>query len=1528
MCWVASGSNLTMMAFVTGQCPSSHHDFGDKTVGLVTEFVWRRRRYLLVELLDSRCSSLCCYCLSTSRVLRAISFSTKISCMEVIGVSSFRDMLYLHSALQHFSGIAVIGTEQGDLLLLDLALETEALFRTESKPAEFQLMPIMEGNFETGLRDIHLQGKHPGVCLHSHPEARATSLLSVRHTSQLVVGYSTGKLHFWNLKHLNKESEVQFEREPAAIVALQFQESSNVRTPRCFVWAVSSEQSREGGSVSLNLVELLFQDFNRSSPVHYQGLLHVRVCHRQRLCDGVEPSPSASFCRFLSSRVIGGCERTSESDASQQSGAQRNLHHGILVVLAWEVKKAESFTFVALFSLHQWLQEEKPYPLKSNSELEGCRYLNVWSMPTRHTPPLPALDITVFKNLHWCERKTWNKAVEPGNPVELLVLGAATMYVDCFTHHRFPAYQFKPVSIKGFSADVSVQNLCSIMEYPTDQVPPFCPQEETLQYLLTRALINKSIRSIIRWTKSLLAGDPDMENTAHTFCSWVCKMADHCKKQLLFLCFSSCQGQWMNMGQTSLNHVFNLVQVLRNLLTIIQFLKKQPHLLQWDGGMNWDREHRSVKRHIWLGKVVHWFGLTGLLANSSDAWDPHQVCQMWSLIQHNYRTAVFCKEEECGLLIQGIVSCLKKQQVRVWTTQEPQSACYPPPSLQAVLKLFLKPRIDIVSVQAIFLYFLLDVTHFLHYENNLLKSFSLAFDVPPGFCQQIKGFWFLDQRQISCSMELLVHPSTLRPWHSWQHSLIIQVLLKEGERQTALNYIHWSKPAIEKPKDLKLCIDVFLHNRCAAHACSLLKEIGDFSDDILKHFLHSCDDLGLLTESMALIISLDKEVTRAYFTESTRLQTNSAMSFSEEEPPNQEISFQKAANDRVKKQSPKPFSASLYRASASELFSPKDVMVLLRESILDLSETCPPIREKGTVLWPEYLGKDTAASQTSGLFLSAPNCPQAVSSPSPTSSSSGCESEQSEQDESVTAEDLQPAEPDDKKCSCTLSLTPESSSSVFTTSSLLDADGINNPASSEGFGDVLPDVSYLLHDAVCEVMDDSLEGDNEFTAEDLSHPDFLFTLYGDTESVALNSLSKETVEDNVPMDNCSTEESVNLPQTCAIAGAHLWTEEGAASFCEDIAHNRERRGSRMNLHLQFCSNEDNRASFPACAEQEEPENFLSPDRAKMNYTKVMHKEISCGTEGGTKNLCCAAPTEEKTKNLSFSQGSLTSSSFSSHFFLDLEPLQRAMDYPVQEEFLEQRRRESQEAVDQPEILTSCVFTESMQTFFIDYPKSPVLEDSEGDDAGTLGSTARKASTARKTSLLDIETELKVSERYKQAFSLQETSLIIPPPRTARHRHSLGSGPFPSLRGHRHRALPHFPSEKAPVRSPYGKPCKKEAVCFKTTSDRLGHCKLGSWWKQALESRRASAGLLPAIDQFTSTSSDKKTSAVSARSHSHGSFFQSAPKQKVEKGEAKQMGKEEPVRKRSTGRFTMSKAEKTAGVQRVERAKRSKKFKRK
>ncbi|XP_016308207.1 uncharacterized protein LOC107662640 [Sinocyclocheilus anshuiensis] len=104
---------------------------------------------------------------------------------------------------------------------------------------------------------------------------------------------------------------------------------------------------------------------------------------------------------------------------------------------------------------------------------------------------------------------------------------------------------------------------------------------------------------------------------------------------------------------------------------------------------------------------------------------------------------------------------------------------------------------------------------------------------------------------------------------------------------------------------------------------------------------------------------------------------------------------------------------------------------------------------------------------------------------------------------------------------------------------------------------------------------------------------------------------------------------------------------------------------------------------------------------------------------------------------------------------------------------------------------------------------------------------------------------------------------------------------------------------------------KEAVCFRTTSDRVGHCKLGSWRKQALETRRASTGLLPALEQVSpvtrASSTEKRTSPVPRRLQCHGlgSFLDPPSSPRVEKREVKQAVKDELTGRRGSLKGTIN-----------------------
>ncbi|KAM7403022.1 hypothetical protein PAMA_003784 [Pampus argenteus] len=325
----------------------------------------------------------------------------------------------------------------------------------------------------------------------------------------------------------------------------------------------------------------------------------------------------------------------------------------------------------------------------------------------------------------------------------------------------------------------------------------------------SEALASNNIRRVIRWLRKLTAeGDARVEEILPTFSCWVQRTSEFAKKELLTLCFSRCQGLWMFLDKASFTRVHTLLQRLGNLLTLAQWARRQlcsAHL--WHGvgvpcvvcrdtcGSSevrrgcWNRAHWALRQHIWLGRLVQWWGIMGLLPKHPEAHEVKRISQMWKEMDHSHRKACLetLKWEEVGVerwssFIQGMMTHLNKQHGCVWTCEACTHQCYPPPNLQALLKLVLVPRIDNMATV---------------------------------------------------------------PWLSWQHRCIIHCLLARKQPRLALRYLHWTTPAIESVEDAKLCADVLLQNSCVSDAWALLKKGHTGSDDMIMYFLQACEGFGL-----------------------------------------------------------------------------------------------------------------------------------------------------------------------------------------------------------------------------------------------------------------------------------------------------------------------------------------------------------------------------------------------------------------------------------------------------------------------------------------------------------------------------------------------------------------------------------------------------------------------------------------------------------------------------------------------------------
>ncbi|XP_016527466.1 uncharacterized protein LOC103138730 isoform X2 [Poecilia formosa] len=497
-----------------------------------------------------------------------------------------------------------------------------------------------------------------------------------------------------------------------------------------------------------------------------------------------------------------------------------------------------------------------------------------------------------------------------------------------------------------------------------------------LEVQWSEALGANKIRAIIHWLKKLhIKGDACLEEHLQTFGSWLQRTSEFTKKELLTLCFSRCQGLWMFLDRSSFVEVHILLQRLQNLLILVQWLRKQqgfkaPCMICRDtqhssNGRNacWNQELWTLKRHIWLGRLVQWWGIMGLLPRFP-AQELRRISQMWKEMELSHqemclKTAGWNKKEmeRCGFLIKGMVMQLSKRHGCIWTSEDCTDQCYPPPSLHALLKLVLVPCTDNMLVQGILLYFILDVVNFLQCKDNLLQSFCHAFTIPHRFSHQIKAFWMFDHGRTKASMELLLSPKAAVPQFSWQHRCIIISLLKSKQHHMALKYLQWTKPPIETTEDAKLYAEVFLLSSCLTDAWALLKRSHTENEDMVMYLLQACKGVNLHAEAVKYICHGCNGEEDCHRAEVCILQQKNKDCFGE--------------------MVPYPLSATLYQNQAKRTMSSEELVKLVKKAVTEVRKPNPRISE---VVWPN---KPKRKSSSREIFLSVQALRRLTPSPFP-----------------------------------------------------------------------------------------------------------------------------------------------------------------------------------------------------------------------------------------------------------------------------------------------------------------------------------------------------------------------------------------------------------------------------------------------------------------------------------------------------------------------------------------------------------------
>ncbi|XP_023187825.1 protein ELYS isoform X2 [Xiphophorus maculatus] len=894
LAWLASGSNLEVVHAVTGERLSAYCFSGGggehpPIVLAARDFSWLKRSGLLVGLEETEGSVLCLYDLGLSRVVKAVVIPGRITAIEPLvsygGASTSTQQL--HQSLRWFFGIAAVVTDLGHVLLVDLCLDDLSCSQSELEASDLQVVTKSPADIPR-LREVSSrQGRH--LCLQLNPPSGVgvTALQYVSRTNQLAVGFSDGLLQLWNMKTLKKEYHSQLEGGRVPVHAFTFQEPENDPRNCCYLWAVQSSQDLEEDLVSLHLLQLAFSERKclASGKILYEGLEYCEERYSQDLSSTSFPlRAQATSTRLLSCQTIEKFRAHPDRDDSMNEVASPDTS---LSIFCWQVKaygQGRPSMYIGVFDINRWYHAQMPDSLRTGESLQNCPYLAVWSLDSvvQMVSTQTFLDVVVHeRSLSRGLPFTCPPPEQYFNPTTYnfdatCLLNSGLVHLTCSGHQKETLSFLKkaaPCSSDIISISYSHCLMSGLLSSRAADAPATnLSQEEQLDAILSTAVETSSLGLITGCIKQWTAEEqPGSALNLRYILDWAWNKVVQTKEELDGICAPLFDSSSNFTDPQTLQLLQHTQRLLSNLSAIFHCLLSEAQELTHQGLaglMNKNMVSSLISKYA---QVVLWFCRTGLLPEGLDEdalqiprpFFTHSVISNYYTIRREELTRL-AKNKWCAdcLMIDGLVGQCGERLTNLWRRDEGGTGQYPPPTLHALLDIYLLDNIEEATKHAIVIYLLLDVMYsFPNKDGTSVESFPTAFSIPIGLVKLVQGLWLLDHNDHQSSFDLLLHPAASHFHFEWQHERVLQALMCHGQQSVALRYFHVTKPSITSTAQAKLSFSVLLHNRCLIEAWCLLRQHSNRLNiaELLGFLYESCQELGLMKELLKLPLGLSEQ---------------------------------------------------------------------------------------------------------------------------------------------------------------------------------------------------------------------------------------------------------------------------------------------------------------------------------------------------------------------------------------------------------------------------------------------------------------------------------------------------------------------------------------------------------------------------------------------------------------------------------------------------------------------------------------------
>ncbi|XP_064564867.1 protein ELYS-like [Zonotrichia leucophrys gambelii] len=887
LAWLACGPQLEVVNSVTGERLSAYRFSGvseqPPAVRVVKEFSWQKRTGLLVGLEEAEGSVLCLYDLGTSKVVKAIAFSGRVTAIEPISNDGGASVStrHLHQSLRWLFGVAAVATDVGHVLLVDLCLDDLSCSQNEVEASDLEVVTRIPAEVPQRREAVTREGRHLCFQLRSPSGTAVSTLCYISRSNQLVVGFSDGYLSLGNMKTLKKAHYTQVGGERIPVCALTFQEPENDLQNCCYLWAVQSTQQSEGNAVNLHLLKLAFggRKCLASGEVMYEDFTCCVKLFSLDLSGGIFPwRGQTSNTKFLRCQTI---EKFC-NHADREDNVNEVISPDTSVsIFSWQVNtygQEKPSVHLGVFDINRWCHAQMPESPGPEEFLHDCPYFALWSLDPviSMTSPNLILDILVHE-------RSLSRGVPPSYPPPeqffnpstynfdvtcLLSSGVVHMTCTGFQKETLKFLKKSGPLISEAIRDSYSRCLVAGLLSPrlVDVQPSSLSQEEQLEAVLSAAVQTGSLDlltgCIKHWTSE---EQPSSAVNLRFVLEWTWNKVICTKDELDQICVPLFDGSCNFIDPQTLQSLQHCQLLLSNLSTVLNCFLAEARELTEKGFSDLTNKQMVTSLIFLYAQVVIWFCRSSLLPEGLDDQDDHihlsRPFYDYPLIQSYYtghrqkleRLSRGKWDSDC-LMIDGMVSQLGEEVEKLWQRDEGGTGKYPPVSLHALLDLYLLESIEESNKHAITIYLLLDIIHFFpNKTETLLVSFLTAFAIPWGLVKLIRGFWLLDHNDYENSLALLFHPATLKTV-SWQHMRIIQSLMCQGEHRRALRYMQMMKPSMSSSSEVRLFLTVLLSNRCMVEAWGLLQQHTTKLniEELLKHMYEICQEMGLMEDLLKL----------------------------------------------------------------------------------------------------------------------------------------------------------------------------------------------------------------------------------------------------------------------------------------------------------------------------------------------------------------------------------------------------------------------------------------------------------------------------------------------------------------------------------------------------------------------------------------------------------------------------------------------------------------------------------------------------